>query len=392
MSRKRARPRQREDRTREQATESSYPSPAERERIIRRRDQLLDRLIKMLVVHPDDPRRIDSLLRRYGPQEVAVVANAIQRRSESTQMIGEEPAIYREYRRTFARFGGDRPFLTVKEYDALASEHARLYGKRQFKSAIRRGPGARERELEDLLLGGASLWEDITPPAVPPRPRDFSAPAPGNYGYPVRALLDWGWDLDEERLTHNARNVTRWRRAVPDLVRMALDEGLLNGWPGEPSSWAPYHALLMLGQLRAHEAAGRLFPLFEQENDWLSDRLAVVWGQMGPQAEPPLWDYASDVRHEPECRAIVFLGLALVAENYASRRGHVVNRLAGLLQSASARDREANAYVVHVLRRLQAVEAADVIAEAFEQGKVDDSIIAPYDLEFLEGRGGAWEE
>lgn len=346
----------------------------------------------MLVVHPGDPHRIDSLLRRYGPQEVAIVANAIQRRSESAQMIGEESAIYREYRRTFARFGGDRPFLTVKEYDALASEHVRLYSERQFKSAIRRGPGARERELEDLLLGSASLWEDITPPAVPPRPCDFSAPAPGNYGYPVRALLDWGWDLDEERIAHNARNVTRWRPAVPDLVRMALDEGLLNGWPGEPSSWAPYHALLMLGQLRAHEAAGRLFPLLEQENDWLSDRLAVVWGQMGPQAEPPLWDYASDVRHAPERRAIVLLGLALVAENYAGHREPVVNRLAGLLQGASAEDREANAYVVHVLRRLQAVEAADVIAEAFEQGKVDDSIIAPYDLEFLEDQGGAWED
>jgi hypothetical protein len=387
MSRRRDRPRRREHQTRDQAGEKRYPSPAKRKRIIERRDKLMQKLITALVVHPDDPHRIYRLARQYGPQEVALVLNVIQERSASSQMIGDEAAIYREYRRAFARFGGDRPFLSTREYGELSFEYAMLFGKRKFKRILSRGPSARERELSDLLLSGVNLWEDITPPAVPPRPDDFDAPAAGSYDYPVRALLDWGWDLDGQRIADNARNVAKWRRAVPDLVRMVLDEGLLNGWPGEPSSWAPYHALHMLGHVRAHEAGGQLLALFDLENDWLSDRLAVVWGHMGPQAEPPLWDYVGGSQHVPEKRAVVLLGLAFIAENHRKRRARIVDRLARLLQDASVDDATANAYIVHVLDRLQAVEAADVISEAFEHGKVDESIVAPYDVDFLE-----WDE
>ena len=47
-------------------------------------------------------------------------------------------------------------------------------------------------------------------------------------------------------------------------------------------------------------------------------------------------------------------------------------------------DAEANAYVVDVLNRLRAVEATDIIAEAFEQGKVDTGIMDSYDVDFME--------
>jgi len=364
--------------------EKTYPSPAERQRIIERRDELLQELIKTFVVHPGDYQRIDRLVSRYGPQEVAVVLSVIEKRQASAGFIGEESALYREYRRTFARFGGDRPFLSMQELDELSFEHAKLFGRRKFKSVLSRGPSARERELGDLVLSGVHLWEDITPPAVPPRPDDFDAPSPGGYDYPVRTLLDWGWDSDEQRVANNARNAAKWRRAVPDLVRMALDEGLLNGWPGEPSSWASYHALHFLGHLRAHEVVDQLFALFDLENDWISDRLAVVWGRMGPQAEPPLWDYAGDDRRDPEHRAVVFLGLASIAENYRERRGAVVDGLARLLRDAAVDDVQANAYIVYILDRMEAVEAADAIAAAFDEGKVDERIIQLYDVEFLD--------
>ncbi len=42
--------------------------------------------------------------------------------------------------------------------------------------------------------------------------------------------------------------------------------------------------------------------------------------------------------------------------------------------------------MVHVLDRMQAVEAKQAIAEAFEQGKVDESIMQPYDVDFLDWR------
>jgi hypothetical protein len=364
--------------------QDKFPSLAERERIIQRRDELLKELIEIMIMHQGDSRRIDKLLRRYGAQEVYLVLDTFQKRAKRTELIGDETRVYREYRRAFARFGGSRSWLSVQEFSALSFEHVRLNAERTFKSSIRRKPGARERELRDLCLLDAASWDDITPPDAPPRPPDFNAPPPGEYDYPVQQLLKWGWDLDEERAKDNARNVSRWRPVTGHLVRMALDEGLLNGWPGERASWAPYHALSMLVYLGAYQFAGQLFPLFEQENDWLSDRLAVTWGQMGPQVAPPLWDYLDDSQRNPDWRSVVMLGLSKIAVAHPGRRLDIVTKFTHLLHQASADDTKANAYLVHVLNRLGAIEAADVIIAAFEQGKVDEKIFGPENLDILD--------
>jgi hypothetical protein len=275
--------------------------------------------------------------------------------------------------------------LSAQELSDFSFEHGKLNAERTFKSSFpRRKPGARERHLRDILLTDAAFWEDITPPAVPPRPPDFGAPAPGKYDYPARQLLEWGWDLDDERAKNNARNVTKWRSAIGDLVRMTLDEGLLNGWPGEAAGWAPYHALNMLGHLHAHRVAGQLFPLSDQENDWLSDRLTVAWGQMGPRAASPLWDYLDDSQHNPDSRSVVMLGLTNIAQANPKQRPGIVDRLTHLLRSAPADDAEANAYLVHVLDSLKATEAVEVIVEAFEQDKVDERIVGLDSLDILD--------
>jgi hypothetical protein len=379
---KKTRPRTR--RRKYQARAKTYPSPADRERIIKRRDKLLRELIEILVVHQGDSRKIDKLIQRYGPQEVQLVLDKFQKRTVDAELIGDEASTYRTYRHTFARFGGARPFLSAQEYSDLSFEHARLNAEREFKSIIPRKPSARERELLDLLLIDAALWDDITPPAVPPRPPNFDAPSTGKYEHPAQQLLKWGWNLDEKRANDNARNVSKWRPAVGELVQMALDAGLLNGWPGETVSWAPYHALNMLGYLRAHEVAGQLFPLLEQENDWLSDRLAVTWGQMGSQAEPPLWDYVGDSEHSPDRRSVVMLGLANIAGANPGRRLGIVDELTGLLRRASVDDTQANAYLVHILDKLEAYEAAEVIADAFEQDKVEEEIISLESVSILD--------
>ena len=376
-SRKRKRPRRRKRR----AEAKAYPSPAERTRIIERRDKLLWELTEILIMPQENQRKLNRLIRRYGPQEVQLVLETFQKRASSAELISNEASVYRAYRLAFARFGGDRPFLSAQEYSDLSLEHAKLNIKRTFKAAISGKPSTRERELRDLLLIDAT-WDDITPPAVPPRPSDFDAPPTGAYDYPVRTLLEWGWDLDDERAKNNARNTNKWWPAIEDLARMALDGGLLNGWPGERASWAPYHALNMLGRLRAHQVAGRLLGLLGQENDWLSDRLAVAWGQMGPQAEPPLWEYVDvgrasvkNAERGAEQRAIVMLGLANIAEANPKRWSSIIGKLTDLLRHASADDAEANAYIVYLLERLEATEAADAIVDAFEQGKVDTKII-----------------
>lgn len=377
MRRKRSRPRRSVASRRSSA--AGYPSPAKRERIVERRDKLLRELIPVLMGDQGDFRKIGKLVRRYGLQEISLVLERFQERAVRSELIGDGISIYREYRHAFAGFGGNRPFLSWQEYSDLSYEYGLLNAKRISSLLFSRRPGAREREARDLLLIDA-FWDDIIPPDVPPRPADFTAPPAGTYDYPARTLLDWGWDLDDERAKNNAGNVNKWRPAVDDLVRMTLDEGLLDGWPGEPSSWAPYHALNMLGYPRAYRVAGELCALLGRENDWLSDRLAVAWGRMGPQAEPPLWDYVKDHGHDPRQRAIAVLGLRNIARAHPKQRGSIVRRLADLLRRAPAEDAEANAYIVWGLNSLEAVEARETVVEAFEQQKVDDSIIAPHDL------------
>jgi len=182
---------------------------------------------------------------------------------------------------------------------------------------------------------------------------------------------------------YSSHDRKRWRAELPDLLRMALDPGLLRGWPGEASSWAPYHALHVLGRVRAHECAAALFPLLDQEDDWLSDRLAVVWPQMGPPAEPPLWGYLADPAHGADQRGVVALALGNMATAHPHRRDEIVSRLAQLLAASPAAEATANAFVVEILSRLNAVEQAEIIREAFAQNRVDPTYVQPHDVDFL---------
>jgi len=363
----------------------TYPTPAERQRIVERRNKLLRELVPLTVqeLNATQLYRLVRLIDKYGSQEIERVMAAFEHGVLDRVLIGEDSQIYRRYRQAFARFGGDQRFLSKREFKDRVEEHARLMSRRSLLSLIRRQPGRRVRELEDLLLMGVCFWEDITPPAVPPQPTDFEAPVAGDYALPARDLLSWGWDLDEERLARAGRKAARWRPAVPDLARMAVDEGLLDGWPGRMASWAPYHALHLLGYLRAHDHAARLLALLDWDDDWLSDRLPVVWGRMGSKAEPPLWTYLDDKEHPPDKRALVLLGLGAIAKAAAERRSEIVAALVERLGRAPAADATLNAHLVLLLDDLQTFDARDAITDAFAEGRIDTGIVGLYELSIL---------
>ena len=358
---------------------ATCPSPKERRRIIARREKLTKELIKVTITTPTDYLGFNRLVAKYGPEEVQIVLDSLIKPRDT--FINEKAQLYREYRQTFARFGGDRRFLEREKCEALIFELAKLYSERarSLFSFLRRR-SAREKTLRDLLLTDERSWPDLFPPNVPPRPPDYDAPAPRDYTYPVRNLLQWGWAIDEQRVLNNARNVSKWRPAVPELIYMVLDEGLLNGWPGEDASWGPIHALLMLGELRADEAAPQFLSLMEQKNDWLSDQLPWVWGKMGQPAERCLWAYQGDRQHDPEHQGAALLGLSAIAQEHPDRRSAVIKGLADRLDDASPDDAEVNAYIVDILEQMRAIEATGAIVRAFEAGKVDTRIITPYDL------------
>jgi hypothetical protein len=104
---------------------------------------------------------------------------------------------------------------------------------------------------------------------------------------------------------------------------------------------------------------------------------------MGPPAEPPLWDYVADSAHDAEKRGVVILGLGHLAEAHPKRRDEIAARLAQLLRDSPASDATANAFIVEILSRLDAVEAAEVIREAFADNRVDPTLVQPVDVDFI---------
>jgi len=186
--------------------------------------------------------------------------------------------------------------------------------------------------------------------------------------------LTLGWDADDEKaIRAQVGNPATLKPFLPDLERMVLDEGLLSGWPAEPASWAPLHALRLLGALRAHWLAGRLLTLMERENDWLSDLLPSVWSKMGLKAAEPLWAYLRERQHPPEKRGVALAGLQELAERERSYRRTVINGLMQLLDESPAEDAKANGYIVLVLRMMDAVEALPLLRRLGP--KVDAQII-----------------
>ena len=369
-----------------------YPSPAEREMIIERRDELMYKLIRLFVSGKaaDDPA-ITKLVMEYGSQEVKRVTAIIQKASTRRDFLLDKPLIYREYRLAFARFGGQRRFLSKPEFEDLSYEHALLLGKRKFQTLSPGKPSRREIELRDLILSGMEFWEDITPSAMPARPVDFSAPPAGEYTGLEKGLLTLGWDLSLQRVRALAKKDESWESAVPDLERMVFDEGLLEGWPGESASWAPYHALHLLGYLKVHQVASQLKSLSKLENDWLSDQLPSVWAQMGEAVIPTLWDLVDEESLTPEQRGLAAAGLQRVAQTNKKQRAEIVQGFVQRLNTPPPYNAVVNAYIIFVLNRLHAKEARQAIASAFEQGKVDLDIIQPMDVEFLETES-SWDD
>ncbi len=357
---------------------TGYPSPEERLRIVERRDRLVRELISLFALGKPKDAQLEKLTREYGESEVLRVNDILHRQFQRSRFLVDEPESYRHYRLGFARFGGTRRFLSAEEHGQLIYEHGLLFAQREFKAPFSLKPSPREEELRNLLRMDWQFWEDITPPDVPPRPADF--PAPASYPPPLADILAWGWDLDPQRIIREQSN---WQAYPIQLERIVFDESLRSGWPGEPASWAPRHALHLLGALRVFSVARRLVNLFNLPNDWLSDCLPDVWAQMGAPAEISLWDILDDPQCHPDQRGLACAGLRDLVENKSLPRLSTLRALAERLSPARDYDPTVNACIIVVLEQLDAVEVKDAIRAAFENGRVDVKITTAENIPFL---------
>lgn len=357
---------------------SSYPSPSERLRIFARREQLIKALINLRVQGNLDEAQVNDLIAEYGPDEVIRVSLVLQTKFQHSGFLVDEPQIYRHYRLGFARFGGKRRLLSQPEQEELNFERAMMYAQREFKSLLPLKPSPRENELQELLIMDWHFWEDITPLDIPLRPAEY--PPPASYLPPLDTILTWGWDLDPGRIS---REHSAWTAYQPDLEHIVFDKTLLNGWPGEPASWAPWHALHLLGVLHAFNSARHLADLYTLPNDWLSDCLPKVWAQMGAPVENVLWEILDDPKCKPEQRGLASSGLQKLIENKSIPRLPAIHSLAERLSPGGTDNAIVNAYIIFVLKNLNAAEVKIAISTAFKKKLVDTKIMNKNDISFL---------
>ncbi|MEP7134312.1 MAG: hypothetical protein ABI904_05215 [Chloroflexota bacterium] len=360
---------------------TGYPTPAEREQIIRLREKISeDVMLLRFEKVPTDDRRYRAVIDKYGQAEVQRAERKFKEGLDTASRVADDAKSYREYRLRYSKFGGEQKFYSAQEVSDLYDLFFEQV--QQAMDNNRRTSTEAQDELEKLLLMGWRDWDDITPPAIPPRPADYNIPQPASYPAPINELLEWGDDLHKALQVANEAELLNWKKFIPALTRMALDPGLLNGWSSEKASWAPWHAAHALSVLQAWESAPALAELADLENDWLSDHLPHIWADMGREAEPSLWMILETQAASAKRRALAAEALFMTAETSRAMYNKVVRGFEKILMNTSNSDATLNGYLVMFLKDMQVSEATlNNIYQAFRENRIDEDIITPDQIE-----------
>jgi hypothetical protein len=212
----------------------TYPSAKELEQIAARRRQLMRELISCLLTDNEEEQRkgLDRLVRRYGQSEVECVATFMQQGVEGRDLDNDEAILYRRYVEYYRRFGGQRPFLTLEEYNQANDEYAPLFTRQEAEQTLSEDEQARLAYLEDLLLKNVLLLEDVTPEDPPPTMPDVELPpikpakSPrkaegGKGGYPICERDGFPMVTINGRLECSAEFINRCvgEQPVVDMIR-----------------------------------------------------------------------------------------------------------------------------------------------------------------------------
>ncbi len=190
-----------------------------------------------------------------------------------------------------------------------------------------------------------------------------------SYPPPVHQLLIHSSRADER--VHNWPNYLELglgQEHIPDLIRMATDEGLRSAGSGTREAKASIHALRALGQLRAQTAIEPLLGLFEEWilNDRLSEELPAVYGMIGPAAIPLLAAYLADDLHEAYARADAMESLVNIGTMHPEAKDECIAVLVRQLELLDENDPEINGFLISKLKGLDAREALPVIERALK--------------------------
>ncbi len=364
------------------ASGHDYPPPAQREaRFFQRIDAMAEAVEEMFSpAGKDQQQRAREFYNRIGQEDGLAIMLCMFKSRERPDMLTEDSWLYNEYRRAFARFGGNRRFLPRTEQQDLSAQYG-MESLERMTAPIPLRPNRRERELVDVLIANAELREGIYPPETPPRPANFASPKAGEYPSPVHKILAWGINLNEKALLSRIGDIKAWQPHAYDLARMVLDPGLLQEWPGLPAAWAPAYALRILELLHSQQAGADLAVLADDPNDWLSHRLPALWADFGETFHQALFPELQKAAYSLNRRLVLLAGTQEFYKRYPAQRAAITQAWFGLLQNASTQETEFNGHLVFILTNLEVPKATPLIAKAITDGKVDPEVFSLDDLE-----------
>jgi len=198
------------------------------------------------------------------------------------------------------------------------------------------------------------------------------------YAAPIRGLLSIGESrsYDSADWPDYLREFAIGHEHIGELIRLACDEALHRAFSDTREVWAPVHAWRALGQLRAAASVAPLLALLKtiEEDETAEAELPVVFGMIGPPAIPYCAGFLSDRANPLFSLTTAIDAIKEIAVQHPGCRAECVGILARTLEPSAHRDPSVNGFVVSALIDLGAVEAIDVMREAFRRKSVDISI------------------
>lgn len=171
---------------------------------------------------------------------------------------------------------------------------------------------------------------------------------------------------------------------VPELIRMASDWPLMDHDDNE-MIWAPVHAWRVLGILATAEAVECLLNLLwndRNEDFYLPEYLPGAVGRLGISALKPLCSRLSDPCLQQQERLLTLLALKLMTGFHPSLKQEIMTLFQTLLSDTGDDDAIINSNLISMLVENGCSDALSLIEQAYEQDKIDRSILG--DLEDLE--------
>jgi HEAT repeat protein len=173
--------------------------------------------------------------------------------------------------------------------------------------------------------------------------------------------------------------------AARRLLDMALDERYYEyddedyeGGPGgDDRAWTRLHALRVLSRMgeAAHIGIEPLLPLLDAEDDYLREDAPFYYAAMGAAAVPALERTLADPDTPSYRRSGAGESLAEIGERHPELRGAIVPILERTL-AVEAEDSALTGFLIISLCDLAATESMPTIVQAFEQDRVDETLVS----------------